>query len=180
MHLDPLPFRLLLQSILATIFVAIAAGCWIGTSMFEQRLVRRMALFWTFGVATGCFSLIGQLGNYFDSLALIRVGTVGFFVFLFASVATLPSAFAEVQARPEPPAVLRTRILRSVAVSTVLGVVVVLMTPVAPRHNGLEVSRVPIAVLMLVACGSALWFYLQGRNARTNSEVHRLLVTGMV
>ena len=180
MHLDPLPFRLLLQSILATIFGAIAAGCWIGTSMFEQRLVRRMALFWTFGVATGCFSLIGQLGNYFDSLALIRVGTVGFFVFLFASVATLPSAFAEVQERPEPPAVLRTRILRSVAVSTVLGVVVVLMTPVAPRQNGLEVSRVPIAVLMLVACGSALWFYLQGRNARRNSEVHRLLVTGMV
>ena len=72
----------------------------------------------------------------------------------FASVATLPSAFAEVQERPEPPAVLRTRILRSVAVSTVLGVVVVLMTPVAPRHNGLEVSRVPIAVLMLVAWGA--------------------------
>jgi hypothetical protein len=178
-QLDPVPFRLLLQSLILAVIIALAVGASVASQLFQQRLVRLMALFWTLAALVGVSALVGLIAVDVGSWLLLKVSTVGYFMALFAAASVLPAAFREVQEQPVAWAIIGRRILWSVPMALIASV----LSWSAPRNadsRQLGALVFPVVSLIVVTSASAVAFFLGGRRQRTNRDVYGYLVLGMV
>ena len=171
-----------MQSLIATVIIGIAAGAWIGSRVFQQRLVRIVALFWSCAALAAVAGGLGVVAAYRSSQPLIWLASVLYFVGLLSATTLVSAAFQEVAEEPVSTLALRRRFAIAIPVALVISV---LSRLYAVREARADVNLThgffaPIVAMMLISSACALYFAMASRGRVRNREVNRALVLGMI
>lgn len=171
-----------MQSLIATVFIGIAAGAWIGSRVFQQRLVRIVALFWSCAALAAVAGGLGVVAAYRSSQPLIWLASVLYFVGLLSATTLVFAAFQEVAEEPVSTLALRRRFAIVIPVALVISV---LSRLYAVREARADVNLThgffaPIVAMILISSACALYFAMASRGRVRNREVNRALVLGMI
>ena len=171
-----------MQSLIATVIIGIAAGAWIGSRVFQQRLVRIVALFWSCAAVAAVAGGLGVVAASRSSPPLAWLASVLYFVGLLSATTLVSAAFQEVAEEPVSTLALRRRFAIVIPVALVIAV---LSRLYAVREARADVNLTqgffaPIVAMILVSSACAVYFAMASRGRVRNREVNRALVLGMI